>query len=244
MFASKERVSVGLVVSDANLFNETYRSDDIGSLDRFCKNPSLTQDQLLELVILIKEREGILFCKKSDPRLPSQKNKCWQEICDSFNASNPEQNPRSVKQVKRTWEYIRRRVKEKESAHLQERRATGGGPPPTQGFSAPHMEIARSMLCKDLALGNTAVEFGSSEPFPSDYPSRTSSRAAPTRKRRLSEEEAYAHIKKRQDELRLLKMEAAREDLLAARAKRQSFEAAQKAAESVEKTAKVQMWRL
>ena len=66
-------------------------------------------NQRKQLLGLIREREAIITSKASDPRLPLKKANAWREVTALFNAGNPGQEPRTVKQIKRAWEHIKRK---------------------------------------------------------------------------------------------------------------------------------------
>ena len=64
-------------------------------------------NQRKQLLGLIRQREAIITSKASDPRLPLKKAQAWEEVTALFNAGNPGQEPRTVRQVKRAWEHIK-----------------------------------------------------------------------------------------------------------------------------------------
>ncbi|KAK3854374.1 hypothetical protein Pcinc_039141 [Petrolisthes cinctipes] len=112
----------------------------------------LTQHQQEQLLSLIKDREVTLTCSAFDP-----KARCWEEITQLFNASHPEQDPRSPKQLKQCWKNIRRSTRNKalKAAYLQLRRTTDGAPPTNPPKYSQYLEMAI-----DLAMGEMAEEFG------------------------------------------------------------------------------------
>ncbi|KAK4290294.1 hypothetical protein Pmani_036792 [Petrolisthes manimaculis] len=112
----------------------------------------LTQHQQDQLLSLIKDREVTLTCPAFDP-----KARCWEEITRLFNASHPQQHPRSPKQLKQCWKNIRRSTRNKalKAAYLQLRRTTDEGPPTNTPKYSQYLEMAI-----DLAMGEMAEEFG------------------------------------------------------------------------------------
>lgn len=52
------------------------------------------------------------------------------------------------------------RLKAEDAAQRAQKRATGGGPLPSPQQLPLHMEMARSMMTKDLAMADNVQEFG------------------------------------------------------------------------------------
>lgn len=125
------------------------------------KSSPLLPDQLLQLVLLIKEREGILFGNKRGPILSARKTHTWAEIATLFNAKNLGQGALSVQQIKEAWEYICKRVREAEAAHLKQHGAAGDVPLMST-FTAPYMQLASHILTRECISGNQAPEVSTS----------------------------------------------------------------------------------
>lgn len=138
------------------------------------KSSPLLPDQLLQLVLLIKEREGILFGNKRGPILSARKTHTWAEIATLFNAKNLGQGALSVQQIKEAWEYICKRVREAEAAHLKQHGAAGDVPLMST-FTAPYMQLASHILTRECISGNQAPEECQSQDEPSANTPRTSS---------------------------------------------------------------------
>ncbi|KAK3871341.1 hypothetical protein Pcinc_023506 [Petrolisthes cinctipes] len=131
----------------------------------------LTQQQLEQLVLLIKDREETVSSVSPYPKVIV---KDWKEIAGLFNASNPEQDQRTAKQLKRSWEHIRRKVKADNIAYMKLRRGTLRGPTPSPPNYPQYLEIARSMMTRELIMQEKAMELdgiaqGESSSFLSEF---------------------------------------------------------------------------
>ncbi|XP_042212771.1 myb/SANT-like DNA-binding domain-containing protein 3 isoform X2 [Homarus americanus] len=92
----------------------------------------LSEKQRQDLVALIKDREATLTSKVSNPHLPEERFQAWQDITCLFNADNPGQDPRTVKQLKRCWEHIKRKAKKVKASNKQETMKMDDGTPPQE----------------------------------------------------------------------------------------------------------------
>ncbi|KAK3869916.1 hypothetical protein Pcinc_024802, partial [Petrolisthes cinctipes] len=69
----------------------------------------LSQTQRMALLNLIKERDNIVNNKSTAPGIIEAKKRTWEEIILKFNALNPDQQPRSSKQLKRSYDHVKRK---------------------------------------------------------------------------------------------------------------------------------------
>ncbi|MPC09756.1 hypothetical protein E2C01_002373 [Portunus trituberculatus] len=84
----------------------------------------------VELLHLIQERDAIVNNKSTAPGITIEK-KAWEEIGCKFNGLYPNQHPWSSKQLKRSYDHVKRKVKEGERDFKKKVKVTGGGPPPS-----------------------------------------------------------------------------------------------------------------
>ncbi|KAK3889684.1 hypothetical protein Pcinc_006250 [Petrolisthes cinctipes] len=63
----------------------------------------------MALLNLIKERDSIVNNKSTAPGIIEAKKRTWEEIVLKFNALNPDQQPRSSKQLKRSYDHVKRK---------------------------------------------------------------------------------------------------------------------------------------
>ncbi|KAK3889924.1 hypothetical protein Pcinc_003065 [Petrolisthes cinctipes] len=91
----------------------------------------LSQTQRMALLNLIKERDSIVNNKSTAPVIIEAKKRTWEEIVVKFNALNPDQQPRSTKQLKRSYNHVKRKVKDEDREFKKKIKVTGGGCPPT-----------------------------------------------------------------------------------------------------------------
>ncbi|KAK4311957.1 hypothetical protein Pmani_016588 [Petrolisthes manimaculis] len=116
------------------------------------KAPPLTQQQQEKLVSLVEDRGEMLTSQVMNPKLLVPKALCWENIAQLFNASNPEQDPRSAKQLKRCWEHMKRKMKADNATS-------------TKGKKNPKLPSRHPVYSQDLdmaksIMGNKAREFG------------------------------------------------------------------------------------
>ncbi|KAK8373752.1 hypothetical protein O3P69_014998, partial [Scylla paramamosain] len=71
--------------------------------------------------------------------------------------SYPAERPRTVTQLKRAWEYIRRRVKMNHKKFLHESFKTGGGPPP-KPVTDDFLAVATDALSEELQFADNQLD--------------------------------------------------------------------------------------
>lgn len=81
---------------------------------------------------------------KKDTVTLTKKEKAWKEITVGFNASPIITTPRTVDQLKKSWDNMCRRAKQEVAKTKMERRKTGGGPM-GQGVTAVHAIVASTL---------------------------------------------------------------------------------------------------
>ncbi|KAK3882467.1 hypothetical protein Pcinc_013174 [Petrolisthes cinctipes] len=118
----------------------------------------LSQPQTMALLNLIKERVSIVHNKSTAPGILEAKKRTWEEIVLKFNALNPDHQPRSSKQLKRSYEHVKRKEYKKKI------KVTGGGCHPTPPKATEEIALAASMMTVDLAMGNDVFETFNQEP--------------------------------------------------------------------------------
>ncbi|KAK3870421.1 hypothetical protein Pcinc_024346 [Petrolisthes cinctipes] len=118
----------------------------------------LSQTQRMALLNLIKERDSIVNNKSTAPGIIEAKKRTWEEIVLKFNALNPDQQPRSSKQLKRSYDHVKRKVKDEDREFKKKIKVTGGGCPPTPPKAMEEIALAASMMTVDLAMGNDVFE--------------------------------------------------------------------------------------
>ncbi|KAK3880938.1 hypothetical protein Pcinc_014588 [Petrolisthes cinctipes] len=124
----------------------------------------LSQTQRMALLNLIKERDSIVNNKSTAPGIIEAKKRTWEEIVLKFNALNPDQQPRSSKQLKRSYDHVKRKVKDEDREFKKKIKVTGGGCPPTPPKATEEIALAASMMTADLAMGNDVFETFNVEP--------------------------------------------------------------------------------
>ncbi|KAK3890065.1 hypothetical protein Pcinc_005980 [Petrolisthes cinctipes] len=124
----------------------------------------LSQTQRMALLNLIKERDSIVNNKSTAPGIIEAKKRTWEEIVLKFNALNPDQQPRSSKQLKRSYDHVKRKVKDEDREFKKKIKVTGGGCPPTPPKATEEIALAASMMTVDLAMGNDVFETFNVEP--------------------------------------------------------------------------------
>ncbi|KAK3890079.1 hypothetical protein Pcinc_005949 [Petrolisthes cinctipes] len=124
----------------------------------------LSQTQRMALLNLIKERDSIVNNKSTAPGIIEAKKRTWEEIVLKFNALNPDQQPRSSKQLKRSYDHVKRKVKDEDREFKKKIKVTGGGCPPTPPKAMEEIALAASMMTVDLAMGNDVFETFNVEP--------------------------------------------------------------------------------
>ncbi|KAG7176663.1 Fibrinogen silencer-binding protein-like 1 [Homarus americanus] len=70
------------------------------------RSAALSETQRLALLCLIEQRP-VIEDRSTSNTINEEKRKAWDEITASFNASNPDQLPRTAKQLKRSYEHIK-----------------------------------------------------------------------------------------------------------------------------------------
>ncbi|KAK3888139.1 hypothetical protein Pcinc_007784 [Petrolisthes cinctipes] len=114
--------------------------------------PPLTQQQQEQLVSLVEDRGEMLTSQAMNPKLLVPKALCWESIAQLFNASNPEQDPRSAKQLKRCWEHMKRKMKADNATYIKGKK--NPKLPSRLPVYSQDLDMAKSMM------GNKAREFG------------------------------------------------------------------------------------
>lgn len=69
----------------------------------------LTESQRVALLGKINERDRVINNKSTAPGITEQKKAAWEEITGQFNSMYPDQVPRSSKQLKRSYDHIKRK---------------------------------------------------------------------------------------------------------------------------------------
>ena len=69
----------------------------------------LSSIQRVQLLSLVKERELIITDKSTSGRAAELKRRAWRDIGDAFNAMNPDQEPRTNQQLKRSFDHVKRK---------------------------------------------------------------------------------------------------------------------------------------
>ncbi|KAG7154777.1 putative Myb/SANT-like DNA-binding domain-containing protein 10 [Homarus americanus] len=72
------------------------------------RSAALSETQRMALLRHIEQRP-IIEDRSTSNTINDRKRKAWDEITASFNASYPDQIPRSAKQLKRSYEHIKRK---------------------------------------------------------------------------------------------------------------------------------------
>ncbi|KAK4321028.1 hypothetical protein Pmani_008136 [Petrolisthes manimaculis] len=124
----------------------------------------LSQTQRMALLNLIKERDSIVNDKSTAPGIIEAKKRMWEEINLKFNSLYPDQQPRSTKQLKRSYDHVKRKVKDEDREFKKKIKVTGGGCPPTPPKPTEEITLAASMMTVDLAMGNNVFETFTLEP--------------------------------------------------------------------------------
>lgn len=69
----------------------------------------LSESQRVALLNLIKERDSIVNNKSTAPGITETKKRTWEDIATKFNCLYPDQIPRSTKQLKRSYDHVKRK---------------------------------------------------------------------------------------------------------------------------------------
>ncbi|KAK4317650.1 hypothetical protein Pmani_011272 [Petrolisthes manimaculis] len=127
------------------------------------RSSPLSETQRRALLSLIKEMDSIVNDKSTSPPIVESKKKTWEEISVKFNALYPDNPPRSTKQLKRSYDHVKRKVKE-ERKFKKKIKVTGGGCPPTPPNAPEEIALVASMMTVDLAMGDDVFETFTLEP--------------------------------------------------------------------------------
>ncbi|KAK8386712.1 hypothetical protein O3P69_017876 [Scylla paramamosain] len=130
-----------------------------------CRTLPLVGKQRPQLLALIQEREAILTSKASNPHFPLMRAKAWAEITAKFNIYNPGHEPRTIKQLRKSWDHIKRKMKADDLTHSKKVCKTGGGAPSPQPKFSEDEKMARALMSQDLAMPSQAKEFGQFPPL-------------------------------------------------------------------------------
>ncbi|XP_042886360.1 uncharacterized protein LOC122262431 [Penaeus japonicus] len=119
----------------------------------------LSEEQRMALVDLVVARESVIQDRDHHIGNVDKKKKAWHEIKTSFNAMFPDQEPRTLLQLKRAWNHVKSRIKIQHMTFKRQCRETGGGPPPEAPKMLPDSyAAAASIMEKELSLGDRAYD--------------------------------------------------------------------------------------
>jgi hypothetical protein len=85
-----------------------------------------SQEELL-IVEFCNEHKHILDGNSSRPDVQKKKKEKWEEFVNQLNALNPTAARRTVEEVKKKWQNMKLKSKEKNAANKREIMKTGGG---------------------------------------------------------------------------------------------------------------------
>ncbi|XP_071533208.1 LOW QUALITY PROTEIN: uncharacterized protein [Panulirus ornatus] len=109
----------------------------------------MTVEQRKTLVALISQEQESIQDKTHDVKKIIRKQEAWEELTARFNAIYP-MEVRSTSQLKRAWEYIKKRVKREHSAYVKKWSTACDGPPPTPPMYDELINAAANIMRKDL----------------------------------------------------------------------------------------------
>ncbi|XP_029348405.1 myb/SANT-like DNA-binding domain-containing protein 3, partial [Acyrthosiphon pisum] len=96
--------------------------------------PNFTQSEIEWLLHYVDKNKNVLECKKSDVNTYGMKIKTWKRIEEEFNASSNGEH-RSTQVLRKKWENVKKRAKEKAAEEKHEIITTGGGRASSTKFS-------------------------------------------------------------------------------------------------------------
>ncbi|XP_050704114.1 uncharacterized protein LOC126989585 [Eriocheir sinensis] len=117
----------------------------------------LSSRQRRVLVQLVEERP-VLQDRSTSTAVQHKKNLAWDEIAKNFNAMHPDLEPRSVQQLKRSFNRIKLNVKKEERAYKLKVKRTGGAPPPSPPKFTEEHETVASMISGELNMGEDVFD--------------------------------------------------------------------------------------
>ncbi|XP_062607151.1 uncharacterized protein LOC134268932 [Saccostrea cucullata] len=140
---------------------EGREEESESSCKRARKSNWAPRDEVV-LVEEVQKREQLLFGKLGGPgRTVVDKTKAWQEVTDLVNAGNPSSSRRNIMEIKKKYQNIKQKAKEKRSAAIRPK--TGGGKRPPSPSASEQLVLdtfeGRPSMC-GLSGG-----FDTAEPF-------------------------------------------------------------------------------
>ncbi|XP_045115837.1 uncharacterized protein LOC123507203 [Portunus trituberculatus] len=115
---------------------------------RDLKGTPLSYAQKLYLVRQIRDHP-VVHTKPSNYTSILERKAAWETITKNFNVCFSTAEPKNTHQLKKTWEYLKNKVKKDHSRYIRETHQTGGGPPP-----APPKPADEVTLIVQLILNN------------------------------------------------------------------------------------------
>ena len=108
-----------------------------------------------EVDILVHEVTANLNVIQGRNSTPTQKNAIWTEITKKINAISSTR--RQVEDVKKRWQDIKRRTKEKVAFNRSQARKTGAGPPEVQELTM-FEEVVQQTLAAEQVEGVEGID--------------------------------------------------------------------------------------
>ncbi|KAG7169020.1 putative Myb/SANT-like DNA-binding domain-containing protein 27 [Homarus americanus] len=125
----------------------------------------LMEKQRIMLLKLIKEREHITQSKSTGPGICGKKEVAWENIAVEFNNMNTLLEQRSILQLKRSFEHIKRKVKQEAVNCRKNVQRTGADPLPKPPYSSEELIIASSMMGPEFNMTDNVYETFVSRPM-------------------------------------------------------------------------------
>ncbi|KAG0697399.1 hypothetical protein GWK47_003009 [Chionoecetes opilio] len=122
-------------------------------MERADRIEPISAAQSIQLLHLIKTRQDLVQDRSTGTMALLKKRKAWDEITVLFNNLYPHQiRKRTRKQLKRSFEHIKRKVKKDDGEYKRRLKAAGGGHPPKPPQHNEETALATSMMSEELAM--------------------------------------------------------------------------------------------
>lgn len=122
-----------------------FASSDFTMASERKRSQNFSQSEInIFLELVDEQRVKVIEDKRTDGKIIKEKQKCWQEIADEFNASSG-LNKRDIMALKYLWKRLKQDTKKKHAEESREIRKTGGGQNLSKPLS-PKSERIRNLL--------------------------------------------------------------------------------------------------
>lgn len=130
------------------------------------RHRNFSDKEYVLLLSLVAQNKNIIENKKTDSATNQEKHQAWISIMHAFNASTSESAPRSLENLKKTWENKKAQARKAKGDHRIEILRTGGGVPP-KILKDPHLELVLEIIDPMTVVGGEGPYGSDAQPLPS-----------------------------------------------------------------------------